>query len=196
MKLLIISSILVCLAGCASKPSGTIAVRPLPAASIPEDKALSIRYPETSRAYHIGKYVDPNNPFVMHETHTLYRVEETARWNRHPGPQCDTLPVELKALPEPARVAVPFNDEVIAELNRQKEITQKVTTEGSRLTAVLQQLSESLDETKGVAKENLTLKQQLTNAEQRISALEIELRRQLQQATASGASNAIFSPVP
>jgi len=33
------------------------------------------------------------------------------------------------------------------------------------------------------------------SAEQRISALEIELRRQ-QQATAAGASNAIFSTVP
>jgi len=170
-------------------------MRPLPAANMPEDKARSIRYPETSRAYYIGRYIDPNSPFVMHETHTLYRVEETPRWNLHPGPQCDTLPVQLKTLSHAALIPTPFNEEVIAELNRQKEITQKVTTEANRLTVVLQQLGESLAETKGVAKENLTLKQQLISAEQRISVLESELRRQ-QQATAAGASNAIFSPAP
>ena len=188
MKSLVISLSLVFLTSCASKPSGTIAVRPLPAANMPEEKALSIRYPEASRAYHIGRYVDPNNPFVMHETHTLYRVEETSRWNLHPGPQCDPLPVQLKTLPHAALVSTPFNEEVIAELNRQKEITQKVTSEADRLGA-------SLAESKGVAKENLTLKQQVISAEQRISALEIELRRQ-QQATAAGASNAIFSTAP
>ena len=195
MKSIVLTSILVCLAGCASKPSGAIAMRPLPAANMPEDKAHSIRYAETSRAYHIGRYVDPNNPFVMHETHTLYRVEETSRWNLHPGPQCDTLPVQLKTLSHAALVPAPFNDDIIAELNRQKELTHKVTTEANRLTVVLQQLGESLAETKGVAKENLTLRQQLNSAEQRISALEIELRRQ-QQITATGASNAIFSPAP
>jgi len=131
----------------------------------------------------------------MHETHTLYRVEETSRWNLHPGPQCDPLPVHLKTLSHAALVPTPFNEEVIAELNRQKEITQKVTSEADRLTAVLQQLGASLAESKGVAKENLTLKQQVISAEKRISALEIELRRQ-QQATAAGASNAIFSTAP
>jgi hypothetical protein len=131
----------------------------------------------------------------MHETHTFYRVEETSRWNLHPGPHCDPQPVQLKALPHSALVPAPFNEEVIAELNRQKEITQKVTSEADRLTAVLQQLGQSLAETKGVAKENLMIKQQLITAEQRISALEIELRRQ-QQATAAGASNAIFSTDP
>jgi len=60
---------------------------------------------------------------------------------------------------------------------------------------VLQQLGASLAESKGVAKENLTLKQQVISAEQRISALETELRCQ-QQATAAGATNAIFSTVP
>jgi len=195
MKSLIIGSLIVCLAGCASKPSGPISVRPLPAAVIPEDKTLSIRYPETFGAYHIGRYVDPNDPLTMHETHTLYRVEETARWNLHPGPPSDAVPVKLKALADSAHVPAPFNDDIIAELNRQKEITQKVTAEAGRLTAVLQQLGESLAETKGVAKENLVLKQQLSNTEQRISALETELRRQ-QQATAAGASNVIFSPAP
>src|SRR5947208_5321552 len=105
----------------------------------------------------------------MHKTHALYRVEVTSRWNLHPGAQCDLPPVELKALSDPAHVSAPFNDQVIAELNRQREITQRVTNEASKLTAVLRQLGESLAETKAVAKENLALKQQLSDAEQRIS---------------------------
>ena len=193
MKTIIICSILVCLAGCVSRHPGTIALRPLPAASVSDDK--SFRYPETLRAYHIGRYVDPNNSLVMHETHTLYRVEQTATWNSRPAPERELLPVELKALSDPAHVPAPFSDEIICELNHQKEITQKVTTEANRLTSVLQHLGESLAETKTIAKENLALKQQLSGAEQRISALENELRHH-NQAAGDGPSNAIFSPDP
>src|SRR5580692_10566949 len=45
----------------------------------------TVRYPEVVRAYHFGRYVDPNDDLVMHEEHTVYRVEENTRWDLHPG---------------------------------------------------------------------------------------------------------------
>ena len=41
----------------------------------------SVRYGENLKAYSIGRYVDPNDGLVMHEAHTVYRVETTAKWN-------------------------------------------------------------------------------------------------------------------
>jgi hypothetical protein len=44
-----------------------------------------IRFPEVVRAYHVGRYADPNDDLVMHEQHVLYRVEESTRWDLRPA---------------------------------------------------------------------------------------------------------------
>jgi hypothetical protein len=192
MKILALCSICICLAGCASQR--TFTAPPLPTLGVPHD-ADSIRYQETFRAYQVGRYVEPNNPLVMHDTHTLYRVETLPHWNLYPSAPSGPMPVQVRAIPDPAHAQAPLNDEIVAELNQQKEITQKVTSEANRLTSLLEQLSGSLAETKAVAKQNLTVKQQLLGAEQRISALEIELRRLGNPAT-TGVTNVISEPEP
>lgn len=40
-----------------------------------------LRTPEIVKAYPVGRYVDLNSGRVMHEKHTIYRVEEDAAWN-------------------------------------------------------------------------------------------------------------------
>ncbi len=45
----------------------------------------SVRYGENLKTYSFGRYVDPNDGLVMHEAHTVYRVETTAKWNLHPN---------------------------------------------------------------------------------------------------------------
>jgi hypothetical protein len=40
-----------------------------------------LRTPEIVKAYPVGRYVDPTSDRVMHEKHTIYRVEEDAGWN-------------------------------------------------------------------------------------------------------------------
>jgi len=47
-----------------------------------------VRYSEAVRAYHIGRYTDPNDDLVMHEQHVVYRVEENTRWDFRPGTVC------------------------------------------------------------------------------------------------------------
>src|SRR6266542_4808741 len=161
MKFLVVCLSCVCLAGCASQRTAT--APPLPTLGVPHD-ADSIRYQETFRAYHVGRYVEPNNPLLMPDSHTLYRVETLPHWNLNPGAPSGPMPVQVWAITDPAHAQAPLNDDIVAELNRQKEITQTVTTEANRLTAVLEQLRSSVAETKAVAKDNLALKQQLLTA--------------------------------
>jgi len=76
MKIWIFLSAL-CVVGCSSpKPPG-VSVRPLPASTIGEETSASVRYPESLKAYHVGRYVEPQNQLVMHEHHTDYTLDES-----------------------------------------------------------------------------------------------------------------------
>jgi predicted RNase H-like nuclease (RuvC/YqgF family) len=112
----------------------------------------------------------------MHEEHTIYRVETTPKWNLHPN--------ELTAVPMGPRVAErdtsrspsPVNDELRAEINRQKAISREMTAQGERLDKYLQSLHGSLEESKAVAEQNLILKKQLAETQNRIAQLEAKLK--------------------
>src|SRR5947209_7673774 len=116
MKTLCIIPLLL-LAACSTPKTPKLTLRPQEPAA-PLDEA-GIRYPEVIGAYHLGRYVDPSN--ALHEQHTFYRVETSGRWNFHPGPREAAVP----ALPQFSRDAAfstpPATDEIIAELNRQKQ---------------------------------------------------------------------------
>ncbi len=149
MKTLSIIPLLL-LSACSTPNAPTLTIRPQEP-RFPID-APGIRYPELIGAYHLGRYVDPSN--ALHEQHTVYRVEAGGRWDFHPGPR------EAEVGPPPferdaAFSVPPATDEIIAELNRQKEVTQTVTAESNKLTDSIQ-----------------------ADAMKRIEALEGELKKQ------------------
>src|SRR5467141_668468 len=114
---------LVFLASCASRPQ--LVLRPAsPAAFEPIE---AVRYAEVIRAYHVGRFVDPNHPETMHEQHPVYRIESSARWNLHPGP-LNTANL-LNPPRDAAYAPTPTNDVVLTEINRQRETTERVMQE-------------------------------------------------------------------
>ena len=119
---------LVFVASCASRPQ--LVVRPAPPAAI--EPVEAVRYSEVVRAYYIGRFVDPNHPDTMHEQHPVFRIESSARWNLHPG---SGHAVKLLNPPRDAAFAPPpANDAVTAEMNRQREATERVMSEAARLS--------------------------------------------------------------
>jgi hypothetical protein len=76
-------------AGCATqkKPSVAAAPPPVPVSGTDLDQTNveRVRAGETLKAYPIGRYVDPNDPDVMHESHVVYRKETGASWNLAPN---------------------------------------------------------------------------------------------------------------
>src|SRR6266568_1808458 len=116
------------LSACSTTKTPKLSLRPQELAS-PIDEA-GTRYPELIGAYHLGRYVDPAN--ALHEQHSVYRVEAGSRWNFHPGPH----QAEAATLPTFSRDAAfstpPATDEIIAELNRQKQVTESVTAEAKK----------------------------------------------------------------
>jgi hypothetical protein len=162
---------LVFVASCASHPQ--LAFRPLPSPAVGPVEA--VRYGEVVRAYHVGRYVDPNHPETMQEADQVYRVEVSARWNLHPGPA--SAANLLNPPPDAAFTPPPTNDVVVAEMNRQRETTALVMRQAVRLTQSYNELQNTFVEMKKVARDNAVLGARLASTEQRVAGFEKELQK-------------------
>ncbi len=167
--------LLIALTSCASPKTGRVTVTPRTATVPAEELSATVRYPAVIKGYHMGRYVDAQNRLVMHEGHPFYRVESFATWNLH-QPSGSGRPVSVAALTNSAFASPSLNDDAIAELNRQREITRAVSRQADALNQSLKQFSEALTSTRSLAQENRLLRDQITNTEKRLTVLEAELR--------------------
>ena len=181
--LLLVSSIFV-ITGCSTPP--TVQTRPLsvPGSTLPSEKMESVRYAENIKAYPLGRYIDPNNRLVMHEGHVLYRVESTGKWNLHPS-----APVRVPLGPVRARSAAksarPVNDELVAEINRQKELTKTLIQGSAAVSSQLSELASGVKQTQQAVEDNAKTRAALENANRRLDALEEQLRQRSENPPAS-----------
>ncbi len=178
MKRILPLILTVALSSCASHKTLVVKMPPaVPGTTLPAEGMESVRYGENLKAYPVGRYVEPNNSLVMHEAHTVYRVETTAKWNLHPNGPAAVSGGPALGLIDPARKDGPTTAEVVAEISRQKAATQAVISESSRISQTLSQLAAGLAVTKQVSEENLQLKNTLTTTAKRLDALEEQLRQ-------------------
>jgi hypothetical protein len=173
---------LVLVASCASRPKSQIAVRPLPPPAVEPIEA--VRYAEVVRAYHVGRYVDPNHPLAMHEQHPVYRVEASARWNLHPGPLWPATTNLLNPPHDAAFSPPPVNDAVIAEIGRQREATDRVINEARRLAQSHEEFQRVIQQMQTVVTNQVRLSSRLADAEQRVADFAKDLQRLAAPATA------------
>lgn len=171
---------LVLVASCASRPQVALRSTPPP----PVEPVEAVRYGEVVRAYHLGRYVDPNHPETMHEQHPVYRIEVSARWNLHPGAQ-NTANL-LNPPPDAAYTPPLTNDALVAEMNRQRETTARVMLEAAKLAQSYGELQSFLGEMKNVARNNALLSVRIATNEQRIAEFDRELQK---LSTAAPATN-------
>jgi hypothetical protein len=153
------------LAACATQPKLTL--RPVPPSAV--EPVDAVRYAEVVRAYYVGRSIDPNHPETMDEQHRVYRVEASAHWDLHPGPQATAN--LLNPPPDAAFAPAPTNDALIAEMNRQREVTSRVMHEAARLAQALDQLRKFFGDMKTVAGNQALMNARLANAELRLDEL-------------------------
>lgn len=160
------------LSACSTAPR--LALRPQPPSSLATD---TVRYPEIVRAYHFGRYVDPNDDLVMHEQHVVYRVEENTRWKLQPLRAAtigySVVPSAPTSLPQDAAfISLPVNDAMRAEVNAQKLATVQMLSEAKTLMVALAQFQSALAQTKTNLQETAILRASITQMRQRLDALE------------------------
>ena len=157
------------LSACSTTPK--LALRPQPAS--PPVENSTVRYPEVVRAYHFGRYVDPNDDFMMHEQHTVFRIEENTRWDLHPPDGGNgTLVSPGAPRRDTAFSPVPVNDAVLAEVNAQKLATLQIMMQSRTLATALAQFQTALSQTKTNLQETAVLRTTVSNIKRRIDALE------------------------
>src|ERR1700685_1009719 len=146
---------LLLLTACASKKPVVVHMnRSVPGTIIPAEDAESIRYGENLKAYTFGRYVEPDNPLVMHERHMVYCVATSRKWNLHPNPAVSVPMGPVNRIIDSARREPPVNAEVISEVNRQKGITQTLIAQNQRMEEALKQLSGVIAATQQTASQN------------------------------------------
>ncbi len=173
------------LSACSTAPKLTLRPQQPP----PAADNSAVRYPEVVRAYHFGRYVDPNDDLVMHEQHVVYRVEENTRWNFHPGPVGGNVP----ALParDAAFAPAPVNDAILAEVNSQKLATVQIMLEARVLSAALAQFQSALQQTRTNLQQTAALRATVSDMKQRLDALEAPQGRPASLSTTNEPSDSL-----
>src|SRR5438067_4069112 len=145
MKALFLTLICAGLSACATRHAPFVRVTPysVPGTTLPSQGIESVRYAENIKAYPLGRYIDPNNSGIMHEGHTIYRVETSPKWNLHPNAPTVVPMGPRVAVYDPSKKPGPVSDEVRAEITRQKDISRSMTEQTERLNQYLQNLRNS-----------------------------------------------------
>ena len=169
---------LVFLSACSTGPKQALQLQPLPAAT----DNRTVRYPEIVRAYHFGRYADPNDDLVMHEEHTVYRVEENTRWDLRPVRAatigCPFVASENSSMPRDAAFSpLPVSDAVLAEVNAQKLATTEIMMQAQTLSSALAQFQSALQQTQTNLQETAVLRASIIQIKKRLDALETAQRQ-------------------
>lgn len=162
------------LTACSTNKPPTLVLRPQQPPPAADNSA--VRYPEVVRAYHVGRYVDPNDDQVMHEQHVIYRVEENTRWNLHPGPAGGS-PVAPAPKRNVAFSPTPVNDAILAEVNNQRLATVQIEMEARTLASALARFETALQQTKTNLQAMAVLRVQVSDMQQQLAALKADERQ-------------------
>lgn len=162
--------------GCSAPRPGRVAVAPRIDPVVPDKLTERVRYPELVKGYHVGRYVDPSHRLLLHDAHTVYRVESQAQWNLHPPPGCFVLPSSVGTLTNAAHAPTAMNDAIVVELNQQRAITRAVTQQAQSLNLSIQEFGVVLSTNRTLVEQNRLLREQLSRIEQRLGATEAQLK--------------------
>jgi hypothetical protein len=175
MKQLLIIPV-VFLAACASRPPKNIVINHIEPSRA---NVAPLRLTENVREYRFGRYADPRDPRVMHESHPVYRIETDARWNLNQSANSAASPTQSGTTK-----SVVSNDAVVAEVNKQRAATKAFIEQTTTLNQKLGKLSKAAGQSQEIAKQNLALKSEVTALQQRLDAFETQLRERKQDAAA------------
>ncbi len=93
---------------------------------IPMESTANVAIAADIKAYPVGRYVDAANPNILHERHTIYRREKPETWRRDTNKGHGILLGPTVGLRNPIARKNPASQELSAELNRQKLVTQRL----------------------------------------------------------------------
>ena len=136
-------------AGCMSakkKPSVAAAplVAPVAGTELDQHNVEKVRTGETLKAYPIGRFVDPNDPNVMHESHVVYRKETGTSWNLAPNAPTAVPLGPVLAVSDPSLQANPLPAELEQKVGEQNQLMATLIEQNEALVVELSKLGKEL----------------------------------------------------
>lgn len=123
--------------------------------------------------YTVGRRVDPRDPSVVHESHTVYRREQSRHPNLVPP---DWLIFPGNPSPPNPNAAGMLHDALTAELNQQRATSLALIEQAKALDAQLKRLDAQTREFRDAVARATAVQGQIQSVNSRIEALEGKLR--------------------
>ena len=143
-------------AGCQALKTGVAKAPPPPAlepapapvagTELDQKNVENVRVGETLKGYPTGRYIDPNDPNVMHEAHTIYRREAGPNWNLNPNAPTVVPLGPVLAVADPARDPTPLPAELEQKMEEQNQLMASLIEQNEALSAQLAKLSKEMAE--------------------------------------------------
>ncbi len=140
---------------------------------VTESQPVDAWSPGLISPYTVGRRVDPRDPSVVHESHTLYRREQSRHPNLAPP---DWLVFPANPSPPNPNAAGMLRDALTAELNQQRATSLALIEQAKALDAQLKRLDGQTREFRDAATRANAVQAQIQSANSRIEALEGKLR--------------------
>ena len=149
--LIVACAVLLLGTGCTSakkKPSVAAAppVAPVSGTELDQHNIEKVRSGETLKTYPIGRYVDPNDPNVMHESHVVYRKEAGTSWNLAPNAPTVVPLGPVLAVADPSVQANPLPAELEQKVAEQNQLMASLIEQNEALVVELAKLGKELAE--------------------------------------------------
>ena len=143
-------------AGCATTEKKTTVAAPAVAALKPaapvtgtqmdQANVEKVRFSESLKAYPVNRYVDPNDPNVMHEGHVLYRRENTGAWNLNPNAPTVVPLGPALAVADGAKQPNPLPAELEQKMAEQNQLMASLIEQNESLAKELARLNKEVSD--------------------------------------------------
>lgn len=142
---------------------------------VPTGTEPNVWHPDEVAPYVLGRYVDPRDPNMVHESHLVYRREKSSRPNLTP-PAVVVLPSSEVAGPSAAHVLQFYRDALTAELNAQRTTSEQIIEQSRQLQQSVGTLNEQVQSLRQSVEEGARLRSQWQDITGRVDQLERRLR--------------------
>lgn len=119
---------------------------PIAGTQLDQNNSEKVRYGDAMKAYPINRYVDPNDPNVMHEGHVIYRREIGGGWNLNPNAPTVVPLGPVLAVADGAKQPNPLPAELEQKMAEQNQLMASLIEQNESLSKELVRLTKEVGE--------------------------------------------------
>jgi hypothetical protein len=170
MKPLLLLPPVIFLAACAGQqPTGgaTSSVEPTAPLPLVDD----VREPSRVHSYLVNDYIDPNNPRILHQGHSVDVVEQDDKWNLDSREISEGNDGPVATANNPNAAPNPYSAEFETELAQQRDQYRQLAAVGTQMTTEMGRLQDMAQKEADAVSEDASIRNRLGDMQHEIDEL-------------------------